>query len=414
MESSQPHIPPAIVAAISDELAVTFGAWLICACVGCMLFGLTAHQTYRYFRLYPKDGPSLKLLVLALLGLDTMHTVTNIHLCYYYLVVNYLNPSALTSGVWSLRALVMLLSHSFFLRRIFLLGERRVLPVIIIGLLMISEFAFATAVTIMTFILVSFEGFASHMWMIWVMLANAVLIDVLITGCLIFYLWRSRTGFRRTDNLLDVLMVYSINTGLSTSLLTLPAMICSIVMPGNLIWSAIYVIASKMYANSLLAVLNSRRSLIDKGLEGFETGSFGLQVMDSRDPRPFDLKAPLRTPPAGRAGTNTNIMTNTMTNPSMNMNVNARAAPHAAANLKVADRVIDIQVTTETFVDIHPPRRMPSPSTSSSASSFRGLARAQGHGHGHGHGAAQTRNASGSGASLLGGADGRSDGSDSV
>lgn len=28
--------------------------------------------------------------------------------------------------------------------------------------------------------------------------------------------------------------------------------------------------------------LNSRRSLIDKGLEGFETGSFGLKVIDPR------------------------------------------------------------------------------------------------------------------------------------
>ncbi|PIL32232.1 hypothetical protein GSI_05477 [Ganoderma sinense ZZ0214-1] len=337
MTSSQPLVPPAIAALVADELPNTFGAWLICASVGCMLFGLTTHQTYRYFRLYPEDGPKLKLLVFALLILDTLHTVTNIHLCYYYLVINYLKPSALGSGVWSLRisitetALVMLVSHGFFLRRIFLLGERKILPVLIIGILMVSELAFAIAVTVMTFVLVSFEAFKTHMWMIWVMLANAVVIDLLVTNCLIFYLWRSRTGFKRTDNLLDVLMVYTINTGLSTSLLTLPAMICAIIMPDNLIWSAIYVIASKMYANSLLAVLNSRRSLIDKGMEGFETGSFGLQVMDPRELRPLDFKTPLHSPaapPMSAAGANT------------------------PSNLKVVDTVIDIKVTTETFVDI--------------------------------------------------------------
>ncbi|KAM5544682.1 hypothetical protein V8D89_001580 [Ganoderma adspersum] len=353
MTSSQPLVPPAIAALVADELPNTFGAWLICASVGCMLFGLTTHQTYRYFRLYPNDGSKLKLLVFALLILDTFHTVTNIHLCYYYLVINYLNPSALGSGVWSLRisitetALVMLISHMFFLRRLFLLGERRILPVLFIGILMMSEFAFAIAVTVMTFVLVSFEGFKTHMWMIWVMLANAVVIDLLVTSCLIFYLWRSRTGFQRTDSLLDVLMVYTINTGLSTSLLTLPAMICAIIMPGNLIWSAIYVIASKMYANSLLAVLNSRRSLIDKGVEGFETGSFGLQVMDPRDLRPLDFKNPLdHCSPAARPL--------------------SPAGAHTPTNLKVADTVIDIKVTTETFVDIP--------------------ASHHGHGHGHGHG----------------------------
>lgn len=315
MTSSQPLVPPAIAALVADELPNTFGAWLICASVGCMLFGLTTHQTYRYFRLYPDDGPMLKLLVIALLILDTMHTITNIHLCYYYLVINYLNPLALGSGVWSMRvsitetALVMLMSHTFFLRRIFLLGERRIVPVLLIGILMMSEFAFAIGVTVMTFILVTFEAFKSYMWMIWVMLANAVVIDLLVTSCLIFYLWRSRTGFKRTDSLLDVLMVYTINTGLSTSLLTLPAMICAIIMPGNLLWGAIYVIASKMYANSLLAVLNSRRSLIDKGMEGFETGSFGLQIMDARELRPLDFKNTLHCSPSVRplsaAGANT-------------------------------------------------------------------------------------------------------------
>ncbi|PIL32230.1 hypothetical protein GSI_05475 [Ganoderma sinense ZZ0214-1] len=310
----------------------------------------------------------------------------------------------------------MLLSHSFFLRRIFLLGERRLFPVFIIGFLMVSELAFATgephlltsfplndralmpvdlrpAVTVMTFILVTFEGFASHMWMIWVMLANAVVIDILLTGCLIFFLWRSKTGFRRTDNLLDVLMVYSINTGLSTSLLTLPAMICSIVMPTNLLWSAIYVVASKMYANSLLAVLNSRRSLIDKGLEGFETGSFGLQVVDDREPRPFDLKAaPLPSPPMSLAGargagthththtrSNSNTLTNTLSNtltngsssPSSVTVTHARPGAASLNQLKVADRVIGIQVTTETFVDIQPPRHIPCPYPSTSGGGVR-------------------------------------------
>nr|VWP02593.1 Dehydrogenase with different specificities [Ganoderma boninense] len=351
MTSNQPLVPPAIEALVADELPKTFGAWLICASVGCMLFGLTTHQTYRYFRLYPEDGPKLKLLVFALLILDTLHTVTNIHLCYYYLVINYLNPTALGVGVWSLRALVMLVSHAFFLRRIFLrmrpVGERQIVPVLAIGILMLSELAFAIAVTVMTFVLVSFAAFKSHMWMIWVMLANAVVIDLLVTSCLIFYLWRSRTGFKRTDNLLDVLMVYTINTGLSTSLLTLPAMICAIIMPDNLIWSAIYVIASKMYANSLLAVLNSRRSLIDKGMEGFETGSFGLQIVDPRELRPLDFKTPLHhspaPPPMSAAGVNT---------PS-NLKVSTGSGGATSADSSsVADTVIDIKVTTETFVDI--------------------------------------------------------------
>ena len=36
--------------------------------------------------------------------------------------------------------------------------------------------------------------------------------------------------------------------------------------------------------------LNSRRSLIDKGLEGFETGSFGMKVIDPRAVDPEDVE----------------------------------------------------------------------------------------------------------------------------
>ena len=50
-----------------------------------------------------------------------------------------------------------------------------------------------------------------------------------------------------------------------------------------------------MTSNSLYR-LNSRRSLLDRGMEGFETGSFGLQVMEPREIRPLDWKSPLHSP----------------------------------------------------------------------------------------------------------------------
>ncbi|KAI0327040.1 hypothetical protein GY45DRAFT_1373509 [Cubamyces sp. BRFM 1775] len=334
----------------------TFGAWLVCASVGCMLFGLTTHQTYRYFRLYPYDTKGLKIMVVALFLLDLFHTITNIHICYYYLVSNYLRPTALFSGVWSLRlsitetGLMMVLSHSFFLRRIFLLGGKRLLPVALIGLLMVSEFAFAVAVTVMTFVLVTFEAFRRYQWMIWAMLGNAVLVDLVITCFLILYLQRSRTGFKRTDSMVDILMVYTINTGLSTSIVTVPAMICSIVMPDNLIWSSLYVVASKMYANSLLAVLNSRRSILDKGLEGFETGSFGLEMPTQSRKGPLALDRPpsFHAAHTGRHGL-----------PRVNA-VSVPLAAHPPAEPRhgpmhgwqAKESVIDVKVTTETFINI--------------------------------------------------------------
>ncbi|KAH9902427.1 hypothetical protein C8Q73DRAFT_3044 [Cubamyces lactineus] len=269
----------------------TFGAYLVCTFLGCMLFGLTTHQTYRYYRLYPTDGIGLKALVGLLLCLDILHTITSCHVCYYYLVNNYFNPESMAIGVWSIRlgitetGLVILVSHCFYARRLFLLGNGHFFPVSIIAVLLITEIGFCIAATAESFIQGSFESFFKYQWMIWAVLSVAVLVDLVATSILTYYLRRSRTGFKKTDSMVDILMVYAINTGLSTSVLTFASLICAIVSPHDLVWAAITVVSTKMYANSLLAVLNSRRSLIDKGLEGFETGSFGLKVVD---PRPID------------------------------------------------------------------------------------------------------------------------------
>ncbi|KAI0636270.1 hypothetical protein C8Q77DRAFT_636208 [Trametes polyzona] len=323
-----------LAAAVRSQLPPlqdTFGAYLICTCIGCMLFGLTTHQTYRYYRLYPTDGISLK--VGSLLGLDILHTITSIHVCYYYLVTNYFNPESMGTGVWSIRlgimetGMVILVAHCFYARRLFLLGNGHLFPVSIIGLLLFAEIGFSLAATVESFIQVSFDKFFKFQWLIWVVLAVALLVDLVATSILTFYLRRSRTGFKRTDSMVDVLMVYAINTGLSTSVLTLAALICSIAASHTLIWAAITVPATKMYANSLLAVLNSRRSLIDKGLEGFETGSFGLKVID---PRAIDRGSHALefTPGSPR--------------------LNGRQKVNPAQTMQT---VIDVKVTRETYLD---------------------------------------------------------------
>ncbi|RDX42783.1 hypothetical protein OH76DRAFT_1269109 [Lentinus brumalis] len=278
------QIPPAHPPSLNS----TFGSVLICAMLGCVLFGLTTHQTFRYYRLFPSDGIGLKLMVFLLLCLDTLHTITGIHVGYYYLVENYANPTALSTGEWSIRmgmietGVVMVVAHSFYIYRLFFLSNRPLLPALVMVALLVSELGFAVASTVFAFEKVTFKEYAPYNWMIAGILGCALAINVVISSFFIYYLRRSRAGTKRKDPLSGVLMVYIVNTGLLTSALTLVALLTTIFLPDTLIWAAISILSTKMYANSLLAVLNSRRSLIDKGREGFETGSFGLQVVTQR------------------------------------------------------------------------------------------------------------------------------------
>ena len=48
----------------------------------------------------------------------------------------------------------------------------------------------------------------------------ASLADTIMTAALIFSLHRSRTGVKRTDGLINILILYAINTGLVTGYAT--------------------------------------------------------------------------------------------------------------------------------------------------------------------------------------------------
>ncbi|KAM5544655.1 hypothetical protein V8D89_001553 [Ganoderma adspersum] len=281
MSQALPEIP---------SLDNTFGAVFLGTVLGAILYGLTSHQTFRYYRLYPTDPLVLKLTVLALWVMDSFHTVLCIHVCYYYLVSHYFKPERLLSGVWSIRLTVITtggviaITHVFFARRIFLIGNRNIYLMIVIGFLLIAETCFCLAATVETFLAVTFEKYVSEFkWIVPCSLGTAVIIDAVTSSTLTYYLHKCRTGFKRTDSLIDVLMVYTINTGLLTGLLNLAAMLAATFSPNTLIYYGIDIVSSKMYANSLLAVLNARRSLLDRGLEGFETGSFGLKVFDPNE-----------------------------------------------------------------------------------------------------------------------------------
>ncbi|PIL32259.1 hypothetical protein GSI_05504 [Ganoderma sinense ZZ0214-1] len=66
--------------------------------------------------------------------------------------------------------------------------------------------------------------------------------------------------------MLNILMVYTINTGLLTGATSLLAFILGLAFPNTLISDGLNLCTAKLYANSMLAVLNSRYFLSSRGL----------------------------------------------------------------------------------------------------------------------------------------------------
>ncbi|KAH9896091.1 hypothetical protein C8Q73DRAFT_465352 [Cubamyces lactineus] len=263
------------------SLNSTYGAVLLGSYFGLMMYGFNLHQAYRYARLFPGDQLFLKAVVVAVLILESFHTVLCMHMSYYYLAVNYFDPLALLSGSWSIDMLpisagvTIIACQTFFVRRVYhLVGRRYTFLVIIVIALLIGELAFSAAATAEAFIQPTFAKYEHVTWLISVGFGLALAADGILTTVLILCLRQSRTGVRRTDSVVDVLILYAITTGLLTSVFNTLAFLFALIEPNNLVYVGINIIASKLYATSLFAALNSRVALTQQG-NGASTVIFG-------------------------------------------------------------------------------------------------------------------------------------------
>jgi len=85
--------------------------------------------------------------------------------------------------------------------------------------------------------------------------------DILIGLTLCYYLFRSRTGIGRTNQLLNTLIIWTVNTGLTMAITEVSVLITYLASPRTFVFIAIHFFVSKVYSNSLLASLNNRRRI---------------------------------------------------------------------------------------------------------------------------------------------------------
>lgn len=84
--------------------------------------------------------------------------------------------------------------------------------------------------------------------------------DLAIALTLVALLHRARTGFRRSETIINRLILFSINTGLLTSMCAVLSLVTITVFPSTFIYMTFFVCVSRLYTNTLYATLNARRS----------------------------------------------------------------------------------------------------------------------------------------------------------
>jgi len=254
---------------MSAHIQRTFGALLVGGLLAATFSGITTVQAGVYSKLFPKDRFFLKLLVVLIWGLDTIHTYFVGATLWDYLIAHYGNAARIDYISTNLAltiaftATLTLLVHFFFIYRIHKLSMNNwaiSLPLITLACARVG-FAFLTTAKMIH--LRSFEMFVElYTWSFTTGLSISTLVDILITLCLCYLLFRSQKQTTRLNHVLDKLMLYAFEVGALTTVATVTTLICWLTMHRNLIFMGVHFIICKFYANSLLATLNQRKGLV--------------------------------------------------------------------------------------------------------------------------------------------------------
>ncbi|KAI6104405.1 hypothetical protein F5141DRAFT_1237962 [Pisolithus sp. B1] len=250
----------------SVDLTNTWGAAFIGGMVTAVLYGITTLQTYLYFMNYPNDDVPTKLFVAAIWVLDTTHITLMCHALYYYLVSSYGVTTSLAYGVWSLFASVAV----NILHREDILpmppssqvaGDRanQILWQQIVTVL--THLGFGIETVVFMFIKKQLSSLSQLTYYAVTPFGAALVVSdvfIAVALCLLLRENSSLTVFPRTKHLINILMIYAINRCLLTSAVAIAEVALWAVNPENSWFMAVDFTIGKLYANSLLASLNSR------------------------------------------------------------------------------------------------------------------------------------------------------------
>ncbi|KAJ2923427.1 hypothetical protein H1R20_g13670, partial [Candolleomyces eurysporus] len=245
----------------------TMGAMFIGVIVSGVLHGICLVQAFFYFMSQPKDPLLIKAMVLTTCTFDFVHLSWITHSMYHYLVTNFGKEDALQQLVWSVLmealltglngAMVQTYDYRYYTYRVWQLSKKNYFLAGLILLLIL-----ATAVWVI--LSMRFETYRELLTINPLTItinALSCAVDVLIAASLCWMLHNSRTGFKRSDNIINKLMIFVVNTGMLTTSCAIASLVALVVSPNTLIYATFYFCIGRFYTNSFIATLNARKGL---------------------------------------------------------------------------------------------------------------------------------------------------------
>ncbi|KII84126.1 hypothetical protein PLICRDRAFT_370538 [Plicaturopsis crispa FD-325 SS-3] len=257
--SDEPSVPQ-----LPFNTDTTYGAVFIALILSTLAFGITNLQVFWYYTNYHDDFLHIKMGVALLWLIDALHLVFGTHFVYYYLITELAEPLEIFLRlVWSFKAQIVMnvvsivTVQTFYCIRLLKLSQgKNRLVISIVSVVMVYAYGVAImesyeVTRISSIAPDSLKGIKKENYLAF---ASVCVVDVLLAGLSCAVLSRCQTRSSNTNSVINTLVVYVLYTGILTSVCSLAAIISLAAIPNNLVYLAIEMIASKLYANSYLAL----------------------------------------------------------------------------------------------------------------------------------------------------------------
>ncbi|PBK58813.1 hypothetical protein ARMSODRAFT_946100 [Armillaria solidipes] len=260
------------------------------------LFGTLTVQLYLYYLAFPKDRIFIKYLVYGVYIAEFIQTMLLTHDAFASFGYGFGDLETLTEvrfgwlTVPIMGAAAACVGHAFYAYRIFILSKSRIVP------------AFVIFVSLTSFVAAIITGVDSFQagditelndrktsLSIGITCGGVALCDIVIAVYMAYYLLRSNTGFHRTQILVTKLIRLTIETGSLTAVVALATLILFFAFPHQTFYATPALVVSKMYANTIYMVLNSRIRIIGGRDIYMSSTDMGLTttVMEDITPHPM-------------------------------------------------------------------------------------------------------------------------------
>ncbi|GBE88720.1 hypothetical protein SCP_1401250 [Sparassis crispa] len=195
-----------------------------------------------------------------------------IHSVYWFLVINFDNTAVINGDMpWTLLSQSALMGFMSFLvrcmfaRRLWRLSQYDFAITAGVIALSAANLFSLTILTVESITNLHSSGPGDLKKILEAAFATSVAADVSLTAALCYFLYRSRTHIRETDEVLSELTLYTFNTGL----LVVVDIVISLVLfltstTASLVFIPTYIVSAVLYFNSFLLSLNARREFRNK------------------------------------------------------------------------------------------------------------------------------------------------------